>query len=164
MSVNVKTENGLTKLAGLYGSQRITPNPTLEGTEDDLTGIQFGDTKYKVSSGGGDNYSTEEQVIGTWIDGKPLYRKTFDLGNMGNPVSKSIDVSALNIKICTNMYGEMHHTSLSNYYRPLPMVDNSALSNNVRVDITSNILRVLSSGDWGAYDGTITIEYTKTTD
>lgn len=25
----------------------------------------------------GSNYSTEEQVVGTWIDGKPLYQKTF---------------------------------------------------------------------------------------
>ena len=24
----------------------------------------------------GDNYSTEERVVGTWIDGKPLYQKT----------------------------------------------------------------------------------------
>lgn len=26
--------------------------------------------------GGGENYSTEEQVVGTWIDGKKLYQKT----------------------------------------------------------------------------------------
>lgn len=25
----------------------------------------------------GSNYSTEEQVVGTWIDGKPIYQKTF---------------------------------------------------------------------------------------
>jgi len=24
---------------------------------------------------GGNNYSTEEQVVGTWIDGKPIYQK-----------------------------------------------------------------------------------------
>ena len=26
------------------------------------------------------SYSTEEQVIGEWIDGKPLYEKVVDLG------------------------------------------------------------------------------------
>ena len=34
------------------------------------------------SSGGGGgsmNYSTDEQVVGTWIDGKPLYQKTFTM-------------------------------------------------------------------------------------
>lgn len=27
------------------------------------------------------NYSTEEQVVGTWIDGKPIYEIVLDLGN-----------------------------------------------------------------------------------
>ena len=35
----------------------------------------------KIGSSSGDSanevYSTDEMVIGTWIDGKPLYRKTF---------------------------------------------------------------------------------------
>ena len=26
--------------------------------------------------GGGTNYSTDEQIVGTWIDGKPIYQKT----------------------------------------------------------------------------------------
>lgn len=30
-------------------------------------------------SSGGEVYSTEEQVIGTWINGKPLYRRVFEL-------------------------------------------------------------------------------------
>ena len=30
----------------------------------------------KTLKGGSFNYSTEEQVVGTWIDGKPLYQKT----------------------------------------------------------------------------------------
>jgi len=31
------------------------------------------------ASGGGSslNYSTEEQVVGTWIDGRPVYQKTY---------------------------------------------------------------------------------------
>lgn len=29
-----------------------------------------------------ENYSTEEQVIGTWIDGKPLYRKVVNVNNI----------------------------------------------------------------------------------
>lgn len=41
------------------------------------------DTAIKESGGGGgsagDNYSTTEQEIGTWIDGKKLYQKTYAL-------------------------------------------------------------------------------------
>lgn len=32
--------------------------------------------------GGGHNYSTTEQVVGTWLDGKPLYEKTIHLTNI----------------------------------------------------------------------------------
>ena len=45
----------------------------------------------------GDNYSTNETVIGTWIDGKPLYRKVFK--NIAVPSGSSwtpmIDLSDL---------------------------------------------------------------------
>lgn len=35
------------------------------------------------SSGGGSshNYSTTEQVVGTWVDGSPVYEKTFVINN-----------------------------------------------------------------------------------
>ena len=31
----------------------------------------------KTLKGGSQNYSLDEQVVGTWIDGKPIYQKTF---------------------------------------------------------------------------------------
>lgn len=34
------------------------------------------------------NYSTDEQVIGTWIDGKPLYRLTTDLGALTSQIQQ----------------------------------------------------------------------------
>ena len=33
-----------------------------------------------VSSGGGASYSTEEKIIGEWIDGETVYRKVIDMG------------------------------------------------------------------------------------
>ena len=39
------------------GGTTVVANPTLAGTEDDLTGLQVGDTKYKVPSG-----TTQEQA------------------------------------------------------------------------------------------------------
>ena len=35
--------------------------------------------KVKLSTIKNQEYSTEEQVIGTWIDGKPIYRKVMSL-------------------------------------------------------------------------------------
>lgn len=50
LSTNDYTNADKTKLDGL---SQVTANPTLAGTESDLTGLQIGDTKFKVPSGGG---------------------------------------------------------------------------------------------------------------
>ena len=38
----------------------------------EVIGLKFG------GGSSGHNYSTEEQVVGTWIDGKPIYEKTYE--------------------------------------------------------------------------------------
>lgn len=38
-----------------------------------------------------DNYSLGEQIIGTWIDGKPLYRKMVDFGSL--PSNATLDIA-----------------------------------------------------------------------
>lgn len=42
------------------------------------------------------NYSLEEQKVGTWIDGKPIYERTFSLGNN---IKVSSDNTTTNISI-----------------------------------------------------------------
>ena len=59
--------------------------------------VQYQNGKMRTSEGGGGgssghDYSTTEQVVGTWIDGKPLYEKTF---------TGSLTASALYDDICT---------------------------------------------------------------
>ena len=49
---------------------------------------------YGGSSGSGEVYSTEETVIGTWIDGKPLYRRVF-----------TVEVPAFSTNIPVSMMG-----------------------------------------------------------
>ena len=52
--------------------------------------------KFSSNSGGdtgGNIYSTDETVIGTWIDGRPIYRKVFTTN------SNDIDVTDLNIDV-----------------------------------------------------------------
>lgn len=43
----------IAKNGGGGGGTEVVANPTLAGTEADLTGLQVGDTKYKVPAGGG---------------------------------------------------------------------------------------------------------------
>lgn len=46
------------------------------------------------SSGSGEVYSTEETRVGTWIDGKPLYRRVFQVTS---PSSENTDTSILSL-------------------------------------------------------------------
>ena len=59
-----------------------------------------------------DSYSTEEKLIGTWIDGKPLYRKVFT--NVGNNYDTGLANSTYEIK---RVYGSAV-TSTATYNVP----------------------------------------------
>lgn len=61
-----------------------------------------------VSAGSSNNvYSTEETVIGTWIDGKPLYRRVFfgTSPKKVNNIEEIADLRSLNIAERVNLYG-----------------------------------------------------------
>ena len=61
------------------------------------------------------HYSTSEQVIGTWIDGKPLYEITVDVPNPSNDTNEHlIDLSALSIEECPYLFGYAIRHSGSN--------------------------------------------------
>lgn len=68
-------------------------------------------TKPEVDEKVKEIYSTEEQVIGTWIDGKPIYRKIFtgvSIMNQENAVMKN---PAENVDTVVNAYGQIENSS-----------------------------------------------------
>ena len=106
---------------------------------------------------GGEVYSEEEQVIGTWKDGKPLYRKSFEFSNMTlNGTQQNFgNISNMNIE-----YGEVIESALNeNGYWTNPGI----LCVWVRIP-ANNFGAVCTDG--GTRSGTLyfTIQYTKTTD
>lgn len=61
------------------GGTTVIANPAGAAT-DTLNKLQVGSTIYDVPSGGGSSghtYSTTEQIVGTWIDGKTIYERTY---------------------------------------------------------------------------------------
>lgn len=114
------------------------------------------------SGGGGSfDYSTTEKVIGTWIDGKPLYQITLSLPNLPNNGSINL-TTPNNIKLLVDVEGVIYSTIDSTYQRPLPFPADGG--NQIRVDINNSILRIVTYADWSLYVGYLTIRYTKTTD
>ena len=117
---------------------------------------------------GFDDYSEEEKIIGRWINGKPLYRKTLILtapSAIGTTVMYKID-NSLEVK---NLYGYIDNGSTENpqcipfnYYND----NNNFIFTRVRW-VSSNQQIGITIGDSKTLISKlvyITLEYTKTTD
>lgn len=109
------------------------------------------------------HYSTEEQIVGTWIDGKPLYQKTINMGTFQTTTSETLTQNIpSDCETIIKFEGFLTNTDDSRQ-RPLPFSDSTA-NNNIRVDRNESSIRVIGYGDWKNYSAYLTIQYTKTTD
>lgn len=103
-------------------------------------------------------YSTEEQVIGTWIDGKPLYRKTISAYIEKRNQAYKI---AHNIENVENIWVDLGK-SFYNYGGSLPFGFKSG-DNYINVRTENDIISIYVSA-WEGNTAYVTLNYTKTTD
>lgn len=106
-------------------------------------------------------YSTDEVIIGEWIDGKPIYRRTYNFGALPNATSKTIPHNLTNIDKFINIYGFSYDSGKTTL--PLPFVHNSGGDIQLNCD-GLNICVVTKTNRSSFTVCYITIEYTKTTD
>lgn len=110
-----------------------------------------------------DIYSTEEQVIGKWIDGKPLYRKILSLTTPSTTNSTKI-ANFDKTFIIKNYYGNAF-ISASNQLLPINFYFTDVY--NIATYVVNNsgeIYMKIGSEAYRNQQATLTIEYTKTTD
>lgn len=120
--------------------------------------------KWENASGGGSThtYSTTEQVVGTWIDGKPIYETTINVGALPNNTSISLTAQTpSDLEYLIDVRGFCVNHSDSSHQRPLPL--SAGGSNDIRVDLGGGYIRITTYTDWSNYDGYLTIQYTKST-
>ena len=118
-----------------------------------------------------DNYSTSEQVIGKWIDGKPIYRKVVSVASSqfyGNTALINHNIS--NLKCVINQSFIWTRTDGSYQYRQLPSIyygntewsaQTYVTGTQVIFELGSTIANRLKNNSANCY---IILEYTKTTD
>lgn len=119
--------------------------------------------KYNLGDLGKEVYSTNETVIGTWVDGKPLYRKVFK--NIAVPYGSSwttmIDLSSLNPEhLSINTNSEFY--IVSDASRAMPIINAQtyfaiSLSGN-------NLMTYINNRSFNYMFSNLVLEYTKTTD
>lgn len=131
-------------------------------TDDDYVMIDNatnGTGKVKATLfGGGIDYSTTEQDTGVrWIDGKPIYQKTFVISN-----NNYVDISELNIDTFVGINGLC---SVDNGTVIIPIYDNVTSEYRCYLDMDIGNTRMrLNVYGWTLDSGHITLQYTKTTD
>ncbi len=112
--------------------------------------------KINYTGGGGNSmhiYSTTERVVGTWIDGKPLYEKTFNTTvtiAIKNQWYNADDLSDLNIENLVSFESRNGNTNLIQ------------VTTWICAYLNGTTLQVTSPEPWAMSN--YTIRYTKTTD
>lgn len=133
-----------------------------------------------TSTGGGgsggsslDIYSTVEIRIGTWIDGKPLYRRVFKTTTplaVENTFKQFVDLSGNGISEVTFMTGIVRQPSsypMGPLQFALPTFSNSSIISLAALEDTTGMvigIGMITAANWTNKPITIILEYTKTTD
>ena len=117
------------------------------------------------------HYSTSEQVVGTWIDGKPLYEKTFTgtftvttTSRKWYNIYSANDISSLHIDKCMFIQGIYKEPSQSFYVDMGVMKGNDGIYATMAYNPNEGINFVVCNGATGTAEFIFTIRYTKTTD
>lgn len=106
-------------------------------------------------------YSTEEQRIGTWIDGKPLYRKAIYISDLPSTAdSKTFNIGS-NIKTVTNIYGSLNNGIIQLF---IGQIRPNGVESSIGAYISANNIIIEVGTGRSDYKGYAIVEYTKTTD
>lgn len=122
-----------------------------------------GSGKYNTLGVPNVHYTTDEQVIGTWLTGKPLYKKTLQVTL--DSTDFVVDLSSLNIMQITSMQGYMN-VSDNTWVLHYPYYDSDRYYSVGEYNNTTKEFHIASSSNMVSQYPYVTfsIEYTKTTD
>lgn len=119
------------------------------------------------------HYSTDEQMVGTWIDGKPLYQRTVIYPNSitvstTQTWTKITDITDWNIDRMIDISGTIQWAEMTVH---VPFIVNISGSPDITFDFFLNNYKTelgarhyRNSGSTIASDICVTVQYTKTTD
>lgn len=113
-----------------------------------------------------ENYSTSETKIGTWIDGKPLYRKVFQTyaATQVNTVMSVGSISNMNVDTICNMKGYIYEPTLGLCMNANFIYSTTEFGCLFVKKSTNEILNMVTNTAYLGNVMNVILEYTKTTD
>lgn len=128
------------------GLNIVAKEDALNSINKDLTDLTWGYASYETDTGT------------TWIDGKTIYRKTVYVGALPNNIVKTVATGASRIDTIVKIEGV---ATGGGFTIPLPFVSISNYHVEVTIDTSNNVIRLETNTDMSAYDGYVTLYYTK---
>lgn len=112
-------------------------------------------------------YSTDEIIVGRWIDGKPLYRRVLSL-NTPNNVDGSTQIGSFTalIKQLIKLESVIDLTQYNDWV-PVPQYLSAGNSIHCYLEVSNSINKIMMAVNNTAYQNRpviVILEYTKTTD
>jgi phage minor structural protein len=158
---------------------KVYANPEDTATEA-MSKLQVGDTIYEIQGGGGggsnlildaQRYSLEEQVVGIWTDGKPLYQKTlYSATTVIGASTNFFDLSALYIDEMVDWHGNFIRDGKNYSVDMVEKPSSSSANTYARCRYVPDTKQfAVNVADFSGYPTSfgrlyVTIKYTKTTD
>lgn len=147
------------KVSEVYtGGTPIVSTITSSSTNSEIAGAK---AVYDFAQ---DNYSTTEQVVGTWTDGKPLYRKVINIGALPSSATQVNYPHGISNLERIYLFDGIAYGKADGSHNGfvLPYTINSSTLVGVYWDGTN--ITVATTLDRSGYIGLFIVYYTKTTD
>ena len=107
-------------------------------------------------------FSTTEKAVGTWIDGKTIYRKTVDFGTLPNTALKQVRHNISSLDTIVNIQGIAHRSAnnesfqIGNAANPL-----SGLAASIAITVNDSTINITTGSNRTNMTAYITLYYTK---
>ena len=122
--------------------------------------------QYKSNIATGETYSTNEiKTNKVWIDGKPIYRKVYEISSLPNNGRMYVACNIPNVQHVITMRGVMESStewdSMPSAYTGGTLIDSLVIE---RTGNTLTNIRILNNTNRSGFSAFVILEYTKTTD
>lgn len=136
-----------------------------DNTESGATATDVQGALDELNAGLNDVFSYDERKVGTWVDGKPLYRKVILLSSLPNATSTTYQHGIQNVETIFVDGGHSFAEWSSGSTAQLPYLSN-AYSSAVDINAVTDVSYVVNTHgtDRRTMKAYITFLYTKTTD
>ncbi|MCI9216255.1 MAG: hypothetical protein HFG95_04040 [Dorea sp.] len=107
-------------------------------------------------------FSTAETAIGTWTDGRTIYRKCFIIGQLTNATSTTRAHGISNLDRPVHLYGSAKDTTLSsNFTVSLPYISSTDVTKQINIGANNTNIVLYHAAGNNKYSAVVVMEYIK---